>query len=71
MSTVFRVPGDKISNQAEMKDVLGWDSLSHMNFILEIEREYGIELSGDDIAEMQSIPTIVEILNRYKPGCIS
>ena len=66
MSMVFRVSEDKISDMAKMSDVSGWDSLSHMNLIVEIEREYGIQLSGDDIAEMQSISKIMEILNRYQ-----
>ncbi len=66
MNTVFRIPEDRISDDAKMSDVPGWDSLSHMNLILEIEREYGIQLLGDDIAEMQSVPKIVEILNRYQ-----
>ena len=66
MISVFRLHKDIISDDAKMSDVPGWDSLSHMNLILEIEREYGVQLSGDDIAEMQSIPKIVEILSRYK-----
>jgi acyl carrier protein len=66
MVSVFRLHKDIISDDAKMSDVPGWDSLSHMNLILEIEREYGVQLSGDDIAEMQSIPKIVEILSRYK-----
>ena len=66
MASVFRVHEDTISDEARMSDVPGWDSLSHMNLILEIEREYGIQLSGNDIAEMQSIPKIAEILSHYK-----
>jgi len=65
MNVVFRIPEDRISDEAKMSDIPGWDSLSHMNLIVEIEREYEIQLSGDDIAEMQSIPKIVEILNRF------
>jgi len=68
MVSVFRVHKDTLSDDAKMSDVPGWDSLSHMNLILEIEREYEVQLSGDDIAEMQSIPKITEILSRYKVG---
>jgi acyl carrier protein len=66
MSGVFRVPEYMISDEANMIDLPGWDSLSHMNLIIEIEHQFEIQLSGDDIAEMQSIPKIVEILNRYQ-----
>ena len=37
-----------------MDDVANWDSLTHMNLIVSIEDEFGIEISGDDIAEMIS-----------------
>lgn len=66
MSVVFRIPENSISDEAKMSDIPAWDSLSHMNLIVDIEREYGIQLSGDDIAEMQSIVKIMEILNRYQ-----
>lgn len=70
MTETFRVPEEKISDNASMKDVSGWDSLSHMTFILELEQKYGVQLSGDDIAEMQGVPDIVKILNQHNPGCV-
>ena len=66
MSVVFRIPENSISDESFMSDVAAWDSLSHMNLIVDIERESGVQLSGDDIAEMQSIVKIMEILNRYQ-----
>ena len=65
MSVVFRMPENEIPDQATMNDLPSWDSLSHMNLIIEIEREYGIQLTGDDIADMQSIPELLEILSGY------
>jgi acyl carrier protein len=48
-----------------MDDVRNWDSLSHMNLIVTIENDFGIELSGDDIAEMITFDKIREILKRH------
>ena len=48
-----------------MDDVANWDSLTHMNLIVAIEDEFGIEISGDDIAEMISFESIKKIVAKY------
>lgn len=45
-----------------MEDTDAWDSLAHMDVILTIEQHYSINLEGDEIADMQSIQTIANIL---------
>ena len=38
--------------EASSKDTLErWDSLRHMNLIMAIEEEFGVELSGDEVAD--------------------
>ena len=49
---VLKVQKEKTSEDLTMDDVNNWDSLTHMNLIVAIEEEFGIEMSGDDIAEM-------------------
>jgi acyl carrier protein len=39
-----------------------WDSLSHMFFISKLEETYGIELSGNEIADMRTIGDIKKVL---------
>ena len=48
-----------------MDDVANWDSLTHMNLIVAIEDEFGIEISGDDIAEMISFESIKKTVAKY------
>jgi acyl carrier protein len=40
-----------------------WDSLTHMFFITKLEETYGIELTGDEIAEMQTLGEIKKIIH--------
>lgn len=54
----------ELPDSAGMADVQGWDSLTHMDLIAQIEETYSLELTGDEIAEMQSIGSIREILAR-------
>ena len=39
-----------------------WDSMTHMFFITKLEETYGIELTGDEIAEMQTLGEIKRII---------
>ena len=65
MSEVLRIPPERIQDSMHMRDVEEWDSLKHMELILTIERACGIELSGDEIAEMTSLSAIKAILAKH------
>lgn len=51
-----------VSDDLELRAMDGWDSMQHMIFITKLESEYGIELTGDEIVEMQTVGRIREIL---------
>lgn len=59
---VFQAEHDEVDDGLDLRDLPGWDSLNHMNFIAALEREYEIMLSGDDIAEMLSLRIVHRIL---------
>ena len=56
------------ANQADLQDEVRlmsfgeWDSLTHMFFITKLEEAYGIELTGDEIADMQTIGDIKKVI---------
>ena len=58
---ILKIPAERVSG-ASMKTVAEWDSLKHMVLIVAIEQEYGIELTGDEIAEMTSVANIESIV---------
>ena len=60
---VFNVDQDSVDDNLRLLDLETWDSLNHMLFITRIEKEFGIELSGDDIADMQTVAQIKAILD--------
>ena len=62
---ILKVQKDITSEDLTMNDVNNWDSLTHMNRIVAIEDEYGIEISGDDIAEMISFSSIKKTVAKY------
>ena len=61
----LKVSEEQSNQDLGMDDVANWDSLTHMNLIVAIEDEFGIELSGDDIAEMITFGSIKKIVAKY------
>lgn len=66
MSKVFEIEVSDISENASQKEIMKWDSLQHLNLIVEIEDRYDISIEPEDIAVMVSIEKIIEVLNKYK-----
>ena len=47
-----------------MKDLDVWDSLKHMELIAELEREFDLQLSFDEIVTMRSVGDIKRVLTK-------
>lgn len=66
LARVFEIDILTISDNATQKDISKWDSLQHLNLIVEIEDVYDISIDPEDISEMLSIEKIIEVINKYK-----
>ena len=66
MSKVFEIEVSEILDNASQKDIMKWDSLQHLNLIVEIEDKYDLSLEPEDISEMVTIEKIIEVVNKYK-----
>ena len=43
-----------------------WDSVGHMNLIMDLEEKFKIEMDIDDITDLSSFTKGKEILKKYK-----
>lgn len=59
---IFDAKEDELNQELDLRELSGWDSLNHMTFVAAIEKEYGVMLTGDEIAEMLNLQTIYRIL---------
>lgn len=48
------------------QNVEQWDSLHHLNLMIELEMELGIEFSPEEIVEMKDIQEIERVIKRKK-----
>ena len=61
MEEVFGVKGlDRTCSQGNCEK---WDSLAHLNLIVELESEFGVTFEPEEIGEMTSYEKILEIMN--------
>ena len=65
LAGIFKAREDEITDSATINDIPGWDSISHMDLVLSLEKTFPIRLDGDEIADMQSVKAVLEILNKH------
>ena len=58
----FSINDVDFNNNLTKDDIPTWDSLKHMELIAQLEKTYSIELSVHEIVGMQSISSIVNVL---------
>jgi acyl carrier protein len=53
---------EKVQDNISQDNCIKWDSLNHLNLILEIESEFDVSFSPEEIAEIKSAVQIVKAL---------
>jgi acyl carrier protein len=61
---VLRVPRSQISDDSSLQQIENWDSIEHVNLLMAIEQQFGVEFDPDEMVQMESIGKIGEILSR-------
>lgn len=58
----LKVPQEEVIDELSFGDLPQWDSMGHMEVMMELESEYGVEINADTIAALTSIPAICTYL---------
>ena len=65
-SDVFEENLKKININSSMKNIENWDSVSHLNFIFSLEKEFGISFDPVIIVKVTSIKSILDYISKQK-----
>lgn len=68
IARTFRLPAEALAGPLRMGDPPQWDSLAHMNLVMELESEFEVTVPTYAIAELTSDAAIVEFLLRQRQG---
>jgi acyl carrier protein len=64
MAAVFEVPVDEIIDESSSDNIESWDSLKHMNLIIALEEEFGVQFTDEEIVQMINYALIKLILSK-------
>ena len=62
ISAELRIDKDKIVPEANVFDDLNFDSLDSVQVILEIEKEFDIETTDEEIDSIQTVQDIIDLV---------
>jgi acyl carrier protein len=64
MVDVFDVDDLKVSEATSADDIEEWDSLSHIRFMITIERLFGFKFLNEEIAELKNVGDLVAVIQK-------
>jgi len=62
ISEVLRVGRNHLTPDLAIHSIDTWNSLTHIELVVSIEQQFGLELTEDEIAQMTSLAAIERIL---------
>lgn len=62
VSSTFSIPEDSISDTMSSKDIADWDSMNYLMFIAELESEFSVSFTMDEVMNAQTLGDIRQIL---------
>ena len=66
LAEALRVARDSLTAETAFGDIPQWDSLGHMDVMMLLEQEFGIEINADTIASLTSVPAIYTHITQSK-----
>lgn len=66
-ASVFGIDAARLSDDDSYETIPEWDSVNHINLVLSLEAEFGIQLEPGEIAELTSVAAIRARLNGSAP----
>jgi acyl carrier protein len=67
MSSVLSVPESAINEKTSPDTVGTWDSLKHMNLVVALEEEFGIQFDDQEMGELLNYQLIRSIIRGKVP----
>jgi len=64
---VFGVDLESVSSESSPETIEQWDSVQHLNLMLEVESAFGVAFSPEDMANIHSIGDLAAFVDRTAP----
>jgi len=67
-SDVLQVAPESLSAESSPQTVESWDSVQHLNLVLALEEQFGVQFEPDEMDAMKSIGAIAGLLTKKNGG---
>ena len=64
MTEVFQIESSLVNDKISQKNTGQWDSLNHLNLIVEIEEEFDVSFTPEQIGSMTSLERILDEIEK-------
>lgn len=68
MVDVFDVDDIDVTEATSADDIAEWDSLSHIRFIITLERLFKIKFLNEEIADLKNVGDLVRVIHAKLPA---
>ena len=68
LTDVFACDSDSLGDGTDLKSIPSWDSMTHMILITRVESEFEIQMTGDEIATLETVGDLRKIVARGETG---
>ncbi len=68
VAQAFGVPEDSLSAASSNANTPGWDSVGHLNLVLNIEEHFQVRFTTEEIAAMTDLAAIQNLLDNKNHG---
>lgn len=65
IAEALELPPDKITSQTSSDNIEAWDSLKHLDIVLNVERTYNVKFKTSEISELVSVERIEQALRQH------
>lgn len=68
LETLFMLEAGCLNGESQRADISAWDSLQHVNVILELEGRYGVHFEADEVDQLQGVSQIADLISEKLTG---
>lgn len=65
IATVWNLPAEQIPADADQTTLANWDSLRHLELMLELEMTFGVRIPVDEVPTLTSVGAIEDALREH------
>ena len=64
LADALNVDPTEVTSELAFGDLVQWDSMGHMDVMMSLEQEFGIQVDADTITELVSVPVICQYIQQ-------